>query len=223
MSGPGTGPGNMAMDEALLVAGAEGGVDVPTFRLYSWQGPCLTIGYFQKHADFAAMNLPVTRRLTGGLSVNHGFDLSYAFVAAKDHWPHIYNQEKTYEMIHRGVKRGLELLGRHCAFYQGISVGGSDTPGNGICVQTVYPYDLHINGRKILGSCQRRRGASILQQGSVHIRFTEDCRSVAKAFEQGVAAELGVRFEQAQPADAEFMLSQKLAAKYISDEWNRKY
>jgi hypothetical protein len=36
----------------------------------------------------------------------------------------------------------------------------SVSPQNSVCVQTFFPYDLHIKGRKVVGSSQRRRGES---------------------------------------------------------------
>jgi lipoate-protein ligase A len=222
ISEPGTGPGNMALDEAMLDALSEKLVESPTFRLYSWQAPCVTIGYFQKHACYSGEQLPVTRRLTGGLSVSHGMDISYAFTAGKDDWPYLYNQEKTYEHLHAGIKAGLDLLGHKSAFYRdAVRTSGA---GAGVCVNTFYPFDLHIGGRKVLGSSQRRRGSALLQQGSIHIRFERNYVDVADALMHGLEKKLGISFALQNVNENELAAARKLMEmKYATDEWNNKY
>lgn len=66
---------NMARDIALF-AGAEGGR--PGCRLYSWDGPWVSLGRFQRPED-ALVDLERTRwvmRPTGGKAVLHGHDLT---------------------------------------------------------------------------------------------------------------------------------------------------
>jgi lipoate-protein ligase A len=213
----------MAVDEAIMLQAAEDRGGIPTLRIYTWKAACMTIGYFQKYRDFSAMQVPVTRRLTGGLSVRHGADLSYSFTAGKEDWPHIYDQEKTYAVVHAGLKRGLGHLGIPCSFYDATQLSNGGLPGNGICVQTVFPYDLHQNGRKVVGSCQRRRGAVLLQQGSLHLRFEHDMSAVAKALIRGVTDEAGTGFEEGEISSGERGRVRELEQKYASDDWNRKY
>jgi lipoate-protein ligase A len=47
---PAPGAWNMAVDEAILEAGASGRVP-PTLRLYAWEPPCLSLGYAQPLSD----------------------------------------------------------------------------------------------------------------------------------------------------------------------------
>ncbi|MEM0486808.1 MAG: lipoate--protein ligase family protein, partial [Sulfolobales archaeon] len=71
----GSGCYNMAMDEALLFTVAMGGV--PTLRLYVFNKPTVTLGYFQKveevvDLEFARKEgIDVVRRVTGGGAVYH--------------------------------------------------------------------------------------------------------------------------------------------------------
>ena len=90
---------NISLDEMFFVREQF----EPVIRLYTWQYPAWTIGYFQKYSDINENNYPVVRRLTGGLAVLHEKDLSYS-VIIDDIWPYLYNQEKTYEIIHNEIK-----------------------------------------------------------------------------------------------------------------------
>src|SRR5438132_14285279 len=76
-SGPLTGAGNMALDEALLegvIAGAE-----PTVRFYTWEPPALSIGANQPVGEVdklecARRGFGLLRRPTGGRAVLHQYE-----------------------------------------------------------------------------------------------------------------------------------------------------
>lgn len=213
---------NMALDEVLF-ENCVISCPMPVFRLYSWASRCITIGYFQKHADFLKYNIPVTRRLTGGLSVVHQNDLSYSFIVHESVWPYIYNQMKTYEEIHSGIKEGLSLIGENAQFY----VSQSNFSVNGIqkhtlCVETFFPCDLHIDGRKIVGSSQRRRGKVLLVQGSIHIN-NYDFQKTAQAIMSGLSNVLGAEFIEYNPNEAEIARTNELIKKYEDKVWNEKF
>ena len=70
---------NMAIDESLLRH-----VQSPVLRIYSWDQPCVSIGYFQK-AQLAPTDRPMVRRFTGGGLVEHGKDLTYTHVLPPPH------------------------------------------------------------------------------------------------------------------------------------------
>ena len=66
---------NMALDEAILI-GLQKGVSLPLLRIYKWNPPTITIGYFQKadDVDFEHIKgdgIGIVRRLTGGRAVLH--------------------------------------------------------------------------------------------------------------------------------------------------------
>ena len=68
-----TGAGNMAADGAMLVSAAE--QSVASFRVYSWDTPTLSLGYFQeasiRKSDERLAHLPWVRRATGGAAIVH--------------------------------------------------------------------------------------------------------------------------------------------------------
>ncbi|HOW19210.1 MAG TPA: hypothetical protein PLC79_09250, partial [Phycisphaerae bacterium] len=82
------GPTNMARDEALLRRVACGET-AATMRLYEWQPPTLSLGYFQAYDDVsqqppAIRSMPVVRRLTGGGAIVHADELTYSLIVPGD-------------------------------------------------------------------------------------------------------------------------------------------
>jgi lipoate-protein ligase A len=224
ISGPSDGPENMSLDEALFTSLIENEVKYPTLRIYCWKLPCVTIGYFQKYYEVASGNLSITRRLTGGLSVHHGSDISYCFTASAHDWPQVYNQEKSYEHIHTGFKEGLLLMGITAEFYPAEEISAAKRCANTLCVKSIFPYDLQVKGRKIVGSSQRRRGAFLLQQGSIHIRPSEEFSSAARQLAKGMEKALSVSFVQEDISPSERAMKDVFVVnRYLTDSWNKKY
>jgi len=82
-SGPGPGPWNLALDEAIFHA-VRAGASPPTLRLYRWSAPALSIGYAQdRDRDVdrdacRARGIAVLRRITGGRAVLHDAEVTYS-------------------------------------------------------------------------------------------------------------------------------------------------
>lgn len=210
----------MAADEAIFTALSREAGGIPVIRLYRWQEPCMTIGYFQKYADFEGHGLKITRRMTGGLSVAHGKDISYSFSLPGPAWPSLYDQNETYRLVHDGIREGLAGLGVAAEFY-GDKAASSK---GGICVQTLFPYDLLYKGRKIAGSCQRRRGTHLLIQGSLHVSSAGTYDVVAAALKTGWEKALNVSLEVSALTQEETALSGEFSeSRYLREDWNKKY
>ena len=74
----------MGVDEALLASAVHTGR--PSLRFYRWQGPWLSLGYGQSLSEVRAERCRAAgvgwvRRVTGGLAVLHGADLTYTVAA----------------------------------------------------------------------------------------------------------------------------------------------
>src|SRR5262249_54297242 len=73
------GPTNMAADEVLLEAAVAGSASL---RFYTWSEPTLSLGYFQhealRHTDASLAGLPWVRRPSGGATLVHHHELTYA-------------------------------------------------------------------------------------------------------------------------------------------------
>ena len=75
---------NMAVDEAMLLSQKE--QPNPTLRFYTWSSPAFSFGYFQDIASEVdvemcrADGIELVKRMTGGGTVVHGWDLTYTLI-----------------------------------------------------------------------------------------------------------------------------------------------
>src|SRR5205814_9219218 len=73
------GPHNMAADEVLLESAAAG---IASLRFYGWSEATLSLGYFQperlRHEDERLTGLPYVRRPSGGATLVHHHEVTYA-------------------------------------------------------------------------------------------------------------------------------------------------
>ncbi len=168
----GLAPGyNMALDEALLLS-----VDTaPTLRLYTWEPPALSLGYFQRWADLAhlAEGRTVVRRLTGGGAIHHADELTFS-IAADEGTP-LYRGEvrRSYERIHGVLAATLARAAGVGADLRGASHVLSDIEQSPMCFHRSTDLDLVWDGAKGIGSAQRRSGGRVLHHGSIKIGSTE--------------------------------------------------
>jgi lipoyl(octanoyl) transferase len=156
-----SGPHNMAADEALLDSAVEG---LASLRFYSWSDATVSLGYFQPHTlryrDPLLAKLPCVRRMSGGATLVHHFELTYclAIPAGK-----IWQGETSWLIrMHRVI---LEALHRH-----DIPAGLVDEPvrkGPNLCFLDHTRGDVVLRHAKIAGSAQRRRHGALLQHGAV--------------------------------------------------------
>lgn len=163
---PADGAWNMAVDEVLLADAAERGLS--TLRFYRWNRPTLSLGYFQCHAEreghAASRACPLVRRASGGGAIVHDAELTYSLAmpatgsksAAAD----------LYLLMHETLIETLARLGvrawRHSQTAQTVAA-----PEPFLCFQRRAEGDVVSGHFKIAGSAQRRRGAAVLQHGSV--------------------------------------------------------
>ncbi len=159
-------PYQMALDEVLF-RGMESAENpaAPVFRFFFSSEPWVTTGYFEDFKDFPKSG-NVCRRLTGGGRVEHGQDLIFSIVAAKEHDESFGSVKDSYHKIHQAVKRALENLGHKIHFY----TEASDRPGGPECF--VYPIesDLGMDRKKVAGGAQKRSSGVLLHEESVQLR-----------------------------------------------------
>ena len=163
-SGPGAGPVNMALDESSLETVRDGGG--PILRTYGWSPPTLSIGYGQ---DLAGINLDrcrergigIVRRPTGGRAVLHWEELTYCYLSLPPDGDDSIQQ--TYLAIGRCLQRGLQLFGVDVELSRG-KVGNGHRAA---CFASTSRSEITIDGRKLVGSAQRRIRGALLQHGSL--------------------------------------------------------
>lgn len=184
---------NMAVDEAILHAVAAGGPT--TLRLYRWERPTLSLGYFQRYAERsehpASLSCRVVRRATGGGAIVHDRELTYSLcVPIADRAA--ASAAEYYRWAHRSLIEVFESFGLACATWS--SVANSGLPGTAraaadnafLCFERRSEFDLVAPAPalsrerplstlhsplstpcKLVGSAQRRLAGALLQHGSI--------------------------------------------------------
>jgi lipoate-protein ligase A len=138
---------NMALDETLLTNLVDH--DNPILRLYGWQPPCVSIGYFQSMEEevdvlkCSNMGVDLVRRITGGGAVLHEFELTYTFITKN--YP--ANILESYHLICEPVVLCLDRLGYSAKY----------VPLN----------DIVVDNKKVSGNAQTRKNNILLQHGTI--------------------------------------------------------
>lgn len=170
------GPSNMARDEQLLMDPA---VAPAALRLYAWNPPTISLGYFQRAAAVADLpeelrQLAVVRRQTGGGAILHDREVTYCLVVAADLPIARQAPDALYRLAHGAWQ--AELLAAGVA----VDVAPDDAPppsprgGPFFCFERPGRTDLIVGAAKLLGSAQRRlplttasTAGRVLQHGSL--------------------------------------------------------
>jgi len=179
---------NMAVDEAILLAVAEGEAP-PTLRFYGWRPPCLSIGYNQvaKEVDITRCQqggVDVVRRPTGGRAILHTDELTYSIVAPQGEPRVVGGVVESYRRLSAGLVRGLRLLGVDVV--QAGAGHNQDTDVSAACFDASSAYEVTAGGKKLVGSAQVRRKEAVLQHGSLPLRgdITRICHYLAVPSEE---------------------------------------
>jgi lipoyl(octanoyl) transferase len=173
---------NMATDSALL-ADCEQGRIPPTVRLYGWSKPAITIGYSQNaNAELdlercRELEIAIVRRPTGGRALLHHRELTYAIVAPVSLAPFNRGLKATFQAVSEALLVGLQGLG-----IQGDLNTGKSRPIPGVsrspaCFASLNHCEITVDGKKLVGSAQKRTSKAFLQHGSLiiesdHVLFT---------------------------------------------------
>jgi lipoate-protein ligase A len=159
---------NMAVDEAILWAVAEGR-SPPTLRFYGWEPPCLSIGYSQSMegevnvARCRESGIGIVRRPTGGRAILHADELTYSIVAPQMEPRVAGGVIESYRRLSAGLVAGLRALGLAVA-----QVETADDKGeSAACFDAPSSYEITVDGKKLVGSAQVRKKRVVLQHGSL--------------------------------------------------------
>lgn len=166
---------NMAIDAALLDEVESSPAARTIVRFYEWRRPAVSLGRNQQldnavDAEYCRANgIDIVHRPTGGRAVLHDDELTYAVIS---------NDATCFgDTIYGNYKRVSEAL---CIGYNALGVPAILAPdtrkaaalrngGDPPCFLSPSRYELMVNGRKIVGSAQRRVRRSFLQHGSMPI------------------------------------------------------
>src|SRR2546421_401539 len=171
----------MAIDEAVW-RGRQAGASPPTLRFFAWAPPTVSLGYGQPldgHVDTIAcrrLGVGLVRRPTGGSAIYHDGperELTYSVVAAADDiGGGARDLLHSYQWIGRALVAGLRALG---APVEMVGVARGDEPTPAFCFARTGSCEIELGGRKVVGSAQRRYGATFLQHGSILLGIDLPC------------------------------------------------
>lgn len=164
---------NMAIDEAILYALAEGH-GMPTIRFFQWEPPCLSLGYNQhwdeiNEAACRERGYTWTRRATGGKAILHTDEATYSLIIPQDD-PRIQGGiVASYRVLSFGLLRGLGKLGLQTAqaSKEEVLAQRRAAKGGPVCFDTPSRYEITWQGKKLIGSAQLRRKKIVLQHGTL--------------------------------------------------------
>lgn len=169
ISGSATGAANMAIDQAIMEAVAEGRA-APTLRFYAWDPPCLSLGYTQPINDvnLERLNLlgwDVVRRMTGGRAILHTDELTYSVTVRADNPIVAGDIVASYRRISAAFVEGLRRFGAQPeADKRADGRNGSKGP---VCFEVPSHYEITLDGKKLIGSAQVRKFGAVLQHGTL--------------------------------------------------------
>ena len=163
---------NMAVDAALLNDCEQGRIP-PTVRLYGWSEPAITLGYSQKAEEeldigrCRELGISIVRRPTGGRALLHHRELTYAVVAPVSLVPFNRGLKATFGAVSEALLAGLQGLG-----IQGDLNTSKQRPGparSRACFASLNHCEITVDGKKLVGSAQKRTSKAFLQHGSLVI------------------------------------------------------
>ncbi|MDH4222898.1 MAG: lipoate--protein ligase family protein [candidate division Zixibacteria bacterium] len=165
---------NMAVDEVLLNSAKNR--SITTLRLYEWNPATVSIGYFQAVKKTADLNkcdragIKIVRRITGGRAVLHNKELTYSFCGNLTSFPELgRNISETYQQVSSALLLFLMDIGikAECASQRRIKESSGKAYYNMPCFSSFSRYEISFQGKKLIGSAQRRFEDSFLQHGSI--------------------------------------------------------
>ncbi|MGH2521751.1 MAG: lipoate--protein ligase family protein [Anaerolineales bacterium] len=194
------GPTNMAVDEAILLAVAEGHA-LPTLRFFGWVPPCLSLGYAQSIADVDLERLHVlgwglVRRPTGGRAILHTDELTYSIIAPMTEPRVLGGVVESYRQLSAGLLRGLEILGLQVradkkaddrrpttddSKHSAVLSNPPSAVSNPVCFEVPSDYEITAGDKKLLGSAQVRKRGVVLQHGTLPL--TGDLTRICQALQ----------------------------------------
>jgi lipoate-protein ligase A len=158
---------NMAMDEAVMT-GLQSGVSLPLLRIYKWDPPTITIGYFQKAEDIdfdqcSADGVGVVRRMTGGRAVLHWEELTYSILFSREDFAPFHKKE-IFTFIARCLVDSLLLLGIRSS----IAEKSRGNLKSADCFAAPAQFEVEsADQEKLIGSAQTIKGDVVLQHGAI--------------------------------------------------------
>jgi lipoate-protein ligase A len=144
------------------------------FRLYRWKPYCISIGANQKYEDIdlektSRDGIDVVKRPTGGKAILHADEITYSVI-----YPLKYGltPSEIYRKVSLALVKGLtiyneELKNAELEDLQQDFIGLLKDPQGLACFAGTAKSEVKWNGKKLIGSAQRKMDKVVLQHGSI--------------------------------------------------------
>lgn len=144
------------------------------FRVYRWQPYCISLGANQNFNDInqiktKADGIDIVKRPTGGRAILHAEELTYSVILPLNFE---FSPRKIYFKISCALMRGLEIYNPFLAkseleSYQPDFPKLLEEPSGVLCFASAAKNEVKFNGKKLIGSAQRKFNKIVLQHGSI--------------------------------------------------------
>ncbi len=190
ISGGHSGSFNMSADLFLLnkYKTADAFSADPTLRIYYFNPPALSLGFFQKDKNIddkiiekaKSKGFDVVSRPTGGRAVLHKSEITYSVTASYKNGIFAGKLIETYKKISEFlylffIKLGLKPDNGSC---HSININRNKNKENNKndrnnfnCFLKAHSYEITFGGKKICGNSQRRNDSAFLQHGSIYVDY----------------------------------------------------
>jgi len=175
---------NMARDEFLFQTCHQKRVGF--LRIYFWKIPTFSIGvsqHIKKAIDpeyITKKKFSAVRRLTGGKTVFHNDEITYAVISSEDKFYKDNDLYKSYLLIANILIKAFLKIDINVSLSSASSsrLAKSNHP----CFSFPTSNEIEINGRKIVGSAQKRNNTALLQHGSIPITMDYEAYAAGAKF-----------------------------------------
>lgn len=165
---------NMAIDEWLMDIQIRQRMP-PSIRIYFWDKPSISVGYFQDVTTAATglgcsqERIDVVKRLTGGGTVFHGSDLTFSITLGTSSSLWMADAKTSYLKVNEALRTGLRGIYPDLEFADCRTVPSGRAGTGRICFEKPSCYDLMLGARKVVGASQRRKNGAALYQATVFL------------------------------------------------------
>lgn len=178
------------------------GEAAPALRVYGWKPWAVSLGHHQSDRDIDVKKceeygFDVVRRPTGGRAILHANEATYSVVMPADD----KGITEIYSLISRALVTGLKALCPDVSYetsqpnFRSLYTSQESIP----CFSSSARYEVQINGKKLVGSAQRRYSQDgrevVLQHGSIllgpeHRLLTEVLRLSSDAVKEKITEDI---------------------------------
>jgi len=166
-------PGKFNMDfDVSLIKSVER--NIPILRFYGWAPYCISLGANQSYDDINKLmalenNIDIVKRPTGGRAILHAQELTYSVIMTNCE---NVSGKKLYEDISNALVYGLNNYDSKLSEVRLESINPNfpsllKEPSGALCFASTARSEIKFNGKKLVGSAQRKFGSTILQHGSI--------------------------------------------------------